>query len=36
MYKFNPDKNDNASLGFYPGKMQSDLIFSLGVPIGPR
>lgn len=35
-YKFNPDKGDNASLGFYPGKMQSDLVFSVGVPIGGR
>jgi hypothetical protein len=33
-YNFDPDKGDNASAGFYPGKFQSDLIFSVGVPIG--
>lgn len=35
-YNFNPDKGDNALNGFYPGKFQSDLIFSVGIPIGPR
>jgi hypothetical protein len=33
-YNFDPDKGDNSSLGFYPGKFQSDLVFSVGVPIG--
>ena len=33
-YQFDPDKGDNAAAGFYPGKMQSDLVFSLGVPLG--
>ncbi len=36
LYQFDPDKGDDASLGFYPGKMQSDLVFSVGVPIGGR
>jgi hypothetical protein len=35
-YTFDPDKGDNAAAGFYPGKMQSDLVFSIGVPIGSR
>lgn len=35
-YSFDPDKGDDASLGFYPGKMQSDLVFSVGVPLGAR
>jgi hypothetical protein len=35
-YQFDPDKGDNAALGFYPGKMQSDLVFSFGVPLGGR
>lgn len=33
-YSFDPDKGDNASAGFYPGKFQSDLVFSVGVPLG--
>lgn len=33
-YSFDPDKGDNASQGFYPGKLQSDLVFSVGVPLG--
>ena len=36
LYQFDPDKGDDASLGFYPGKMQSDLVFSVGVPLGSR
>jgi hypothetical protein len=35
-YQFDPDKGDNAAAGFYPGKLQSDLIFSIGVPLGGR
>lgn len=35
-YTFDPDKGDDASVGFYPGKFQSDLVFSVGVPIGGR
>ncbi len=36
LYQFDPDKGDDASLGFYPGKMQADLVFSIGVPLGSR
>lgn len=35
-YSFDPDEGDNASAGFFPGKMQSDLVFSIGVPLGGR
>lgn len=35
-YSFDPDKGDDASAGFYPGKMQSDLVFSVGIPLGGR
>jgi len=36
LYNFNPDTNDNAAQGFYPGKMQEDLVVSIGIPIGSR
>jgi len=35
-YSFDPDEGDDASAGFYPGKFQSDLVFSVGIPIGGR
>lgn len=35
-YSFDPDEGDNTSAGFYPGKMQSDVVFSIGVPLGGR
>jgi hypothetical protein len=33
-YQFDPDEGDDAAAGFYPGKTQSDLVFSFGIPIG--
>jgi hypothetical protein len=36
LYSFNPDKGDNASLGFFPGKFQQDLVFSVGIPLGGK
>ncbi len=35
-YSFDPDKGDNARVGFYPGKFQTDLVFSVGVPLGKQ
>jgi hypothetical protein len=34
LYNFNPDKSDDTSLGFYPSKLQEDLVFSVGIPLG--
>lgn len=36
LYSFDPDKDDDASLGFYPGKFQQDMVFSIGIPLGGR
>ena len=36
LYSFDPDKSDDTELGFFPGKFQQDLVFSIGIPIGGR
>lgn len=36
LYSFDPDKGDNTLNGFYPGKFQQDLVFSVGVPLGGK
>ncbi len=36
LYSFDPDKEDDTELGFYPGKFQQDLVFSIGIPLGGR
>lgn len=34
IYSFNPDKSDDTEQGFYPSKMQTDFVFSVGIPLG--
>lgn len=36
LYSFDPDKGDDTEAGFFPGKFQQDLVFSIGIPLGGR
>ena len=36
LYSYDPDKSDDTANGFYPGKLQQDLVVSIGVPLGGK